>query len=216
MTENNSKGINFQHYIDLVKQNELNWNTFIVVLQELSYSDMDRLRYLNAILLNELTMNYSDMDKSKYLNVMLLNEFKNMYIQRKDNLKMTAQNEDIEESKESNDDQLLNKETTEQVSTIQTPIENDFKDNLVSCKEETNEFNSSENNVKIFLCDICNKEYSIYFHLKQHIRKVHEATRSFHLNSIQNDRILEEHEIANNENDKSILNIFIIWKKMLL
>ena len=87
MAENNSKGINFQHYIDLVKQNELNWNTFIVVLQELSYSDMDRLRYLNAILLNELTMNYSDMDKSKYLNVMLLNEFKNN-IQRKDNLKM--------------------------------------------------------------------------------------------------------------------------------
>ena len=163
------------------------------------------LKYLNAILLNELTMNYSDMDKSKYLNVMLLNEFKNN-IQRKDNLKMT-QNEDFEECKESNDDQLLNKETTKQVATIQTPIEIDFKDNLVSCKEEMNEFNSSENNVKIFLCDICNKEYSIYFHLKQHIRKVHEATRSFHLNSIQNDQILEEHEIANNGNDKSILNV---------
>ena len=203
MAKNNSEEINFQHYVDLVKKNELHWNTFIYVLQDLSYSDMSRLRHLNALLLNELTMNYSDMDKSKYLNVMLLNEFKNN-IQRKDNLKMT-QNEDFEECKESNDDQLLNKETTKQVATIQTPIENDFKDDLVSCKEEMKELNSSENNVKIFLCDICNKEYSIYFHLKQHIRKVHEVTRSFHLNSIH-DQILEEHEIANNENDK-ILNV---------
>ena len=204
MTGNNSKGINFQHYIDLVKQNELNWNTFIVVLQELSYSDMDRLRYLNAILLNELTVNYSDMDKSKYLNVMLLKEFKTN-IQRKDNLKIT-QNEGIGESEDLNDAQLLEKEITKQVATIQTPIENDFKDDLVSCKEEMKELNSSENNVKIFLCDICNKEYSIYFHLKQHIRKVHEVTRSFHLNSIH-DQILEKHEIANNENDKFILNV---------
>ena len=86
MAKNNHKEMNFQHYIDLVKQDELNWNTFIYVLQDLSYSDMNRLRHLNAILLNELTMNYSDMDKSKYLNILLLTEFKN-HIQREHKVK---------------------------------------------------------------------------------------------------------------------------------
>ena len=57
------KEINFQHYVDLVKQNKLHWNIFIDLLQDLSYSDTGKLRYLNAILLAELTLNYSDMDK---------------------------------------------------------------------------------------------------------------------------------------------------------
>ena len=75
MSQNNSEEINFQYYVNLVKQNKLRWNTFIDVLQDLSYSDMDRLRKLNAILLTELTMNYSDLDKMKYLNGILLIEF---------------------------------------------------------------------------------------------------------------------------------------------
>ena len=78
MSQNNSEEINFQHYVDLVKQNKLRWNTFIDVLQDLSYSDMGRLRKLNAILLTELTTNYSDWDKMKYLNGILLIEFKNL------------------------------------------------------------------------------------------------------------------------------------------
>ena len=41
-------------------------------MQDLSYTDIDRLRKLNAILLTELTMNYSNMDKLKYLNQILL------------------------------------------------------------------------------------------------------------------------------------------------
>ena len=39
------------------------WNFFIDFVQDLSYSDISRLRKLNAILLMELTMNYSNMDK---------------------------------------------------------------------------------------------------------------------------------------------------------
>ena len=81
MAKNQSVEINFQHYVDLVKQENIQWNTFIDFVQELSYSNMDRLRNLNATLLNELTINYSDMDKFKYLNGILLSEFKN-YIQR--------------------------------------------------------------------------------------------------------------------------------------
>ena len=75
MAKNNSEEINFQHYVDSVKQKKLNWNLFTDFMQDLSYSDKGRLRILNAILLNELTMDYSDMDKLKYLNVILLREF---------------------------------------------------------------------------------------------------------------------------------------------
>ena len=77
MAKNNSEEINFQLYVDLVKQNKFHWNIFIAVMQDLSYSDTDKLRNLNAILLNELTINYSDMDKLKYLNILLLTELKN-------------------------------------------------------------------------------------------------------------------------------------------
>ena len=63
MTTNNSEEINFQHYVDSVKQKRIDWNMFIDFMQDLSYSDKGRLRILNAIILNELTMNYSDMDK---------------------------------------------------------------------------------------------------------------------------------------------------------
>ena len=72
-------------------------------MQDLSYSDMDRLRHLNAILLSELTMNYSDLDKMKYLNGILLIEFKN-YIQKEQHtFEMTTQNdEDCEKSADSN------------------------------------------------------------------------------------------------------------------
>ena len=36
MSQNNSEEINFQQYVDLVKQNKHRWNTFIDVLQDLS------------------------------------------------------------------------------------------------------------------------------------------------------------------------------------
>ena len=47
----------------------MDWNIFIDLMQDLSYSDKSRLRKLNAIILNELTMDCSDMDKLKYLNL---------------------------------------------------------------------------------------------------------------------------------------------------
>ena len=41
MSQNNSEEINFQLYVDLVKQNKLQWNIFINFMQDLSYTDID-------------------------------------------------------------------------------------------------------------------------------------------------------------------------------
>ena len=76
MTKNNSKEINFQHYVEAVKSQEMTWNIFIELIEDLSYSDIKRLKIFNAILLMELTMDYTDLERLKYLNIILLNEFK--------------------------------------------------------------------------------------------------------------------------------------------
>ena len=55
MAGNKSDEINFQQYVDGVKKNKLSWQFFIAVMQDLSYSDIKRLRILNAILMMELT-----------------------------------------------------------------------------------------------------------------------------------------------------------------
>ena len=102
MAKKNSEEINFQHYVDGVKQKKISWNFFIRSIQDLSYSE---LRNLNAILLTELTMNYSDMDKLKYLNDILMIQFKN-YIQREDDDFEITENDDLEDSQESNVDQI--------------------------------------------------------------------------------------------------------------
>ena len=88
MAKNNSEVINFQHYIDALKQKKIHWHIFVDLIQDFSYSDLKRIRILNAILLSELTMNDSDMDKLKYLNVLLLSEFKK-HILRENGLEMT-------------------------------------------------------------------------------------------------------------------------------
>ena len=128
MAKNNFEEINFQHYVDAVKQKRIDWNMFIDFIQDLSYSDRVRLRILNAILLTELTMNYSDLDKFKYLNVMLLREFKNHIQKEHTTLEMT-QMEDFEKSVEEPDiDQLLNQEIIDEEREI--TFVNDIEDGL--------------------------------------------------------------------------------------
>ena len=125
MANTNCEDINFQHYIDLVKQNQLHWNIFIDFMQDLSYSDKGKLRKLNAILLAEMTLNYSDMDKLKYLNKIFLNEFKN-FIQPDSENNENQQLEDLQESESTY-------ETSKDVSTeneIQIPIVEKIQDNL--------------------------------------------------------------------------------------
>ena len=201
MAGNNLEDINFQLYVDGLKQKKISWNFFLHFIQDLSYSDIDRLRILNAILLAELTMNYSDIEKMKYLNGILLIQFKN-YI-----FALLAENDQVvEDLQESYEDQISNEETfeetTEEILTdedIQMPILNEIKDDLTSsCKEEIVECNPSETNPKIFLCYICNKEYHLYFHLKQHISNIHEK------NNIHNDQKIDENKISDNKTDNSI------------
>ena len=50
-----SQNFKFQYYIDMAKQKKIHWNVFVNLMEDLSYSNIDRLKYLNAILLVELT-----------------------------------------------------------------------------------------------------------------------------------------------------------------
>ena len=237
MAKNDSEEIDFQLFVDGMKQKKISWDFFVEFVQSFSYSTIDRLNNLNAILLGELTMNYSDLDKSKYLNEILLIQFKN-YIEKEhakqlDNTEDSnvnhilfegrtqevaeneayvqqqivneiTENDSFEEKTTeilTNDDihmPIMNEmtesdyyeETATKVLTnedIQMPSINEIREDLISsCKEEIIKHNSSnENNPKIFVCNICNKKYNIFFHLKQHIKKVHE-----------NDLKIDENKIA--------------------
>ena len=88
--------VNFQTYIELVKQQKMTWNIFENVIKDLSYSDKNKLKILNASLLNELTMNLSEIDQSRYLNSILLTEFKE-FIYREDFFENTA-NEHVQKA----------------------------------------------------------------------------------------------------------------------
>ena len=101
MAKNNSEEINFQQYVDGVKQKKLSWTLFIALTQDLS-SDINRLRKLNAILLTELTTNYSDMDKLKYLNEILMIQFKNHIKREYADFEIT-ENDHLEDSVESDE-----------------------------------------------------------------------------------------------------------------
>ena len=87
-SRNNSEEINFQPYIDTVKNGEIPWNIFVKTMEDLSYSDIKRLKCLNAVLLLELTMSHSDMDRLKYLNKILLKELKTISFREKMTWKM--------------------------------------------------------------------------------------------------------------------------------
>ena len=149
-------------------------------------------------------MNYSNMDKMKYLNGILLIQFKN-HIQTKYEFKMTERDngESLQESiaDQSLNDEKLN-ETTEEISNdkdIQILSANEIEEKISStCKEEKIRSYLDENNPKLFLCYICNKKYNMNFHLKQHIKSIHEKRKNvnFYDNTIHNDQKLNENEIA--------------------
>ena len=75
-SQQTSKNFKFQYYVDMAKQKEIPWHVFENLMEDLSHSDLNRLKYLNAILLTELTVSYSDMDRMKYLNMILMTKFK--------------------------------------------------------------------------------------------------------------------------------------------
>ena len=155
MAGNKSDEINFQQYVDGVKERKLSWQFFIAVMQDLSYSDIKRLRILNAILMMELTMNYSDMDKQKYLNEILLIQFKNHIEREYDDFEMSEDNH-FENAQDSNVDQISNIETFEETiketlanEDIQRPIGLENNDSTFLCKEEMIEYNPTKLIVKM-------------------------------------------------------------------
>ena len=62
----------YQLHINAIKEQKMPWNSFVELMEDIFYSDMDRLKLLNALILTELTISYSDMERSKYLNTMTL------------------------------------------------------------------------------------------------------------------------------------------------
>ena len=90
-----SQNFKFQYYIDMAKQKKIHWNVFVNLMEDLSYSNIDRLKYLNAILLVELTNSDSDMDRLKYLNVILMSKFKDS-IEMKDIIESSEETEHLE------------------------------------------------------------------------------------------------------------------------
>ena len=90
-----SQEVNFQYYVDMVKQKKIHWSVFEKLMEDMSYSDMDRLSHLNAILLTELTVSHSDTDRLKYLNVILMNKFKNSIGLINVEMRLKENNEDL-------------------------------------------------------------------------------------------------------------------------
>ena len=43
MEQNNSKEINFQHYVDGVKEKKITWNFFTDLMEDLTYCDIKKL-----------------------------------------------------------------------------------------------------------------------------------------------------------------------------
>ena len=74
-----NQGFNFQYYVNSVKEKEIPWHVFEKLMEDFSYSDVNRLKYLIAILLTELTISDSDMDRLKYLNVILMAKLKDLF-----------------------------------------------------------------------------------------------------------------------------------------
>ena len=77
--QKNSPQINFQSYIDTVKEDKISWNFFITLMRDLSHTNIDRLKTLNEILLNELKISIdekrykSPTEKIENLKVYILN-----------------------------------------------------------------------------------------------------------------------------------------------
>ena len=94
-SSNASEEIDFQNYVNSVKEKKIPWNIFESMMKYFIHSDVKRLKLINAILLTELTPNCSDIDRLKYLNVILLAEFKD-FIERENDFE-NDENEYLDE-----------------------------------------------------------------------------------------------------------------------
>ena len=174
-SKHNTQDFNFQYYVDTVKQKRIPWDVFVNLMEDLSFSDVNRLKYLNAILLCELTNSYSDMDRLKYLNVILMNKFKD-FIQLEDDVEI-SENENLEVNPDLNDETIneISSDSESQISgvsnNISIPSENEKEEDLDS---QLNEESKCEG-YKDYECDSCGKSFTKLRELKQHLHTVHDG-----------------------------------------
>ena len=156
--------IDFQTYVDSVKQKTTTWYIFENFMKDLTYSSVPKLKLLNAVLLIELTTDYSDIDRLKYLNSILMAEFKEL-IEKEEN-SLNTENEYYEESQNS----VVLSDSTEEI------IKEESESEIIQIPEDElkEDIDITSTNVKLFSCQFCNKRYGINFHLKQHIKNIHE------------------------------------------
>ena len=232
-----SEEIDFQSYIDSVKQKSTTWHIFENLMKDLAYSSIPRLTLLNAILLIELTKNDSYLDRLKYHNSLLMTEFKE-FIERKDDNFLKIENEFFDESVEfdSNNAEMIGEKNETQTAQHFVESQNsngnndlygsdqfgefqevfvatDLKNEITQEENETQiaqlsledegkehleqtitKSNQMEQKTKMFTCQLCNKVLYNQFHLKQHIRNIHENTELENENSTSEngDRKIEE------------------------
>ena len=169
--KNNHHEISFQLHIDALREQKISWNTFVKLMEEFFFLDMDRLKYLNALILTELTISYSDMERSRYLNAILMKELKNLI--EKENVSETTENVDSNDS--SSIDHDLNDQTIKEETSNDSEIDmSSLKENaLASSNIDIPNCIQGNPNTKTFICFICDKDFPLAFHLKQHMKKVH-------------------------------------------
>ena len=122
-----SHEINFQTYVDSVKQKTSTWHIFENFMKDLTYSSIPRLKLLNAVLLIELTTDYSDIDRLKYLNSILMAEFKEL-IEKEDNFLSTENEEESQNSEVLSDstEEIIKEESeTEIIQILEDEVKED-------------------------------------------------------------------------------------------
>ena len=142
-SKNTAQYLNFQYYVDKVKQKKIPWSVFMKLMEDLSYSDVNRLKYLNAILLTEVTISYSDIERLKYLSVILMAKFKD-FIQVEDDDEV-SENENLEDDL---NDQTCNEISREGEIQISSINENENKGNFVSPIHKAKDFIQIEDDVE--------------------------------------------------------------------
>ena len=192
-----SQDFNFQYYVDMAKQKEIAWHVFVKLIKDFSYSDISKLKYVNAILLIKLTDSYSDMERLKYLNVILMDRFKDS-IEMEDNNEVSndLNDETIEEMSSDHEIQISSVNKIETQENFDSSIHK-FNDNIHieddveisenedaahdSSNETIKDVSNNAQNAKYFViksstgfrCSICSRSYRRRQDTKVHVHKKH-------------------------------------------
>ena len=164
--EQTADEISFRLYIDAVREKKIHWNTFVKLMKDFYYLDLERLEHLNSMILMKLTRSYSYLNRSRYLNTILLDKLE-VSLKEGTVLKIT-ENEPILDSQES---AIINHESNEQ----------DFFPNDRSIAD----YDTMKNHPACYECDSCGKSFSEKGKLKRHIHTVHEGHKDYKCESCE-------------------------------